>query len=491
MRRGPAARWCLALALAALLLPRPGHALDLMQAWRTALARDPAYAAARASYRAGLEKLPQARAALRPEVAASVGGEYSETRSTRGLSRADSDRRGTWSLSLVQPLFDYSRWQALEQSRLVVADAEVALQAAHQDLMLRLSQSYFDVLAAQDTLAAIEAEKAAVAEQLASARRNFELGNATVTDTYEAQARYDVIVADELQAQNDMEVAREVLARILGGPPQALAELPYGVALPPPRPARQEDWSGQAETASLDVVRARLRSRIAERGIDIARGGHYPTLDLEATTGSATDGVFDGRARPGRPVDSVIGLNLRIPLYAGGGISSRVTESVELAQAARHDYEAARRLAVQQARQFHRGVNTGLARIAALEAGERSSRAAVQANRRGYEIGVRINLDVLNAQQQLYATLRDLARVRYDTVMAGLRLKAASGILAEDDLEAINRLLREPGAAPALLERPGAPAAPAAAMPRGSAPPGRSSNVRIRTESLPPIPPSF
>jgi len=493
MRPGPFARAVAVLALTA--LPGAGHALDLMQTWRTALGKDPTYASARAAYRAGLEKLPQARAGLLPSVAGLVGGEYDETRTTRGLGRQDSVTRGIWNLSLVQPIFDYSRWQNFEQSKLLVADTEVVLQTAYQDLMLRVAQAYFDVLAAQDTLAAIEAEKAAVAEQLAAARRTFELGNATITDTYEAQARYDVIVADELQAQNDLEITRDILARILGEPPDALAELPYNVRLPAPQPNRLEDWSTQSETASLDVVRARLRNRIAQYGIEIARGGHYPTLNLEATTGSASDGVLNG-AGPGRPVDSVVGLNLRIPLYAGGGISSRVTESVELAQAARHDYEAARRQAIQQARQFFTGVNTGLARIGALEAGERSSRAAVEANRTGYEIGVRINLDVLNAQQQLYATLRDLAQARYNTVMAGLRLKATSGILSETDLESINQLLRAPGDGPALFElerRPGA--APSGmgtgARPGGSATPERSSNARIRTRSLPPIPPSF
>ncbi|KOF52181.1 hypothetical protein AD428_21910, partial [Achromobacter sp. DMS1] len=210
-------------------------------------------------------------------------------------------------------------------------------------------------------------------------------------------------------------------------------------------PARLNDWSVQAESSNLDVLRAQLQTRIAARGIEIARSGHYPTLALRAASGTSSDAVMDSSATaPGKPINNSIGVVLSIPLYSGGGVSSQVTEQVQLEQKARHDFETARRQAIQAAREYYTGVITGLARIRALEAGEKSSRAAVEANRTGYEVGVRINLDVLNAQQQLYATQRDLALARYGTVLSGLRLKAASGILAESDLEAINRLLREP-----------------------------------------------
>ncbi len=423
--------------------PSVACAQNLLQVWQSALGNDPIYAAARANYRAGLEKEPQARALLLPEVSAGVGGAYQETRSTRGLNMAYSGGRGVWDLALTQPLFDWGRWQNYEQSKLIVADVEVQLQQAYQDLLLRVADAYFNVLYAQDTLTATEAEKAAVAGQLESAKRNFELGNATITDTYEAQARYDLVVAQELRLQNDLDVRRDELAKIIGGPPGALAELPQGVQLPAPQPARVADWSNQAESSSLDVLRAQLLTRIAGRQIQIAKSGHYPTLNLRATSGSASDAVMRN-ATPGKPIDSTIGVVLSIPLYSGGGVSSQVTEKVQLEQKARYDFEAARRQAAQAARQYYTGVTSGLARIQALEAGEKSSRAAVEANRTGYEVGVRINLDVLNAQQQLYATQRDLALARYSTVLSGLRLKATSGILVESDLDAINRLLREP-----------------------------------------------
>lgn len=210
-----------------------------------------------------------------------------------------------------------------------------------------------------------------------------------------------------------------------------------------PQPARLTDWSDQAQGASLDVLRAQLQTRIAGRDIEIARSGHYPTLNLRASSGSASDGVLKGTG-PGRPIENTVGVTLSIPLYAGGGISSQVTEKVQLEQKARQDYETAKREALRAARQYFNGVVTGLARVRALEAGEKSSRAAVEANQTGYELGVRINLDVLNAQQQLYATQRDLAQARYQTLLDGLRLKANSGTLAETDLDSINRLLRLP-----------------------------------------------
>ncbi|CAM4048624.1 TolC family outer membrane protein [Bordetella tumulicola] len=433
----------LGLALSAIWGLPANAAQDLMQTWRAALANDPVYAAARAQYRASVEQVPQARASLLPAVNAEVGGVYEDTRTTRNLSRRTQDgARGTWDLVLTQPLYDWSSWQRYEQAKLGVADAELQLQQAYQDLLLRVSDTYFSILGVEDALTATEGEKASIAAQLESAKQNFELGNATITDTYEAQARYDLIVAQELQQQQTLTVLRGQLTQIIGEPPGALAELPASVALPAPQPARLEDWSTQAEAASLEVARAQLQTQIAQRGIQVARGGHYPTLSLRASSGNAEG---NNREQAGsRAVDSSVGIILSIPIYSGGGVSSLVTEKVQLEQKARNDYQAARRQAAQSARQYYTGVMTGLARVRALQAGEKSSRASVEANKTGYEIGVRINLDVLDAQQQLYATQRDLAQARYTTLLDGLRLRAAGGILSEADLETINRLLRLP-----------------------------------------------
>lgn len=420
--------------------------IDLAQAFQMALTNDPTYAAARANYRALLQKMPQARAALLPQIYGSLTGAYVDSRATGELNQVYNNARSAWTLYLTQTLFDWTAISTYEQSKLVVASAEVQLQLAYQDLMLRLSQAYFDVLSNQDTLTALEVERKSIGEQLASAKRRFEMGGATVTDTYEAQARYDLISANIIAAENNLQTSKDILARILGQSPEQLSVLPYTVTLPAPVPNKLQEWSSQASMANLEVVRARLQTRISEQDVQIAKSGHYPTFSLVASSTSNT--VGNSQVRPffdGRTIDNTVGIQMNVPIYSGGGVSAKVTEKAELQQKSVFDMEAARRLAVQQAQQYFNGVNAGLARIKGLEAGEKSSRAALEANRTGYEVGVRINLDVLNAQQQLFLTMRDLARTRYDTLMAGMRLRANSGVLSEEDLLAINRMLKLPG----------------------------------------------
>lgn len=428
----------------------PALAIDLVQAYRQAQAGDPVFAGQRASYLAGLEQLPQARAGLLPRINASGGTAYSDARTKYSsdyyASQSSNTHNLSYTLSLTQPLYDWASWQGFEQSKLAVTVTELDLERARQDLLLRVSQAYFDILVAQDTLTALEAEKSAIAEQLAFARRNFELGTATITDSYEAQARYDLIEAQSLQAANELQVRRNLLEQVIGQAPGALSVLPPGTPVPAPEPARIEAWSTRAETDNFAVVQALLGTEIAKYDVDIARAGHYPTVSLTGSFGQnqsplTNDSVGGGNSRR---TNSSVGVQVNIPVFTGGLTSSRVTQRAALEQRARHDYENARRTAIQSARTEFLGVNSGLAQIRALEAGEESSRKALEANQIGYEVGVRINLDVLNAQQQLYATQRDLARARYQALMAGLRLKAAAGLLTEADLEAINQLLRRP-----------------------------------------------
>lgn len=419
----------------------PVAAGDLMQTYQQALGADPTYAAARAEYRAGLERLPQARAALLPLITAEVGPTYSDVRSTRSLRRHDAGGRVAWDVVLTQPLFDWSRLRSYEQAKLVVAGVELQLHQSYQAMLLRVADAYFNILSAQDQLSATLGERAAVEQQLAFAKQNFALGSATITDTHEAQARLDIVRAQQILLENTLDVQRDILTQLTGQPSQNLARLPDTVALPAPVPARLQDWTTLAETSAVAVTLAQVQSQIAERDIDIARSGHYPTVNLRATSGS-TASRSSSRVADGRPIDSSIGVVLSIPLYSGGGISSQVTEAVALQQRARENLTAARRQAVQQVRQHYTGVTSGLLRVEALQAGERASRSAVDANKVAYEVGVRVNQDVLDAQRQLYATQRDLAQARYATLMAGLRLKAVNGTLAETDLAAINQLLR-------------------------------------------------
>lgn len=436
-----------ALALFTLALAVPlANAQDLLQIWQSALQRDPTYAAAQSARNAEQERVPQARAQLLPQIQAQAGTYAQDKRHASELNQGSGSNRNLWSLTLTQPVIDISRWRQLEQSHFHANSADVAQQLAYQDLILRVTQAYFDVLAAQDTLNVIHAQIRAAEHQLQSAQQSFALGGTTIADTHETQARLDLLQASEIQAQNALQVSRDRLSTLIYEPVGQLATLRTDTPLPPPQPATIDDWVTQAATANLDVLRADLDARIAENRISVARSGHYPTLSLQAQTGSASDNRLYPNNQGPRSMDSSIGLQLSIPLYSGGGISSEVREQTLRLQQARYQLEAAKRLATQSAQQYFSGVVSGLSQVRALSAAEASSRASLEANQLGYEVGVRVNIDVLNAQQQLYETQRNLARARYDTLMHGLRLKASSGALNESDIIAINDLLATSGA---------------------------------------------
>ncbi|NWG32510.1 MAG: TolC family outer membrane protein [Rhodocyclaceae bacterium] len=420
------------------------QAADLMQVYREAAAYDAQYAAARAQRDAGLEKLPQGRAGLLPTLGLSANTTWNESDTTLrayGTTVSRNYNSNGWSVSLSQPLFRWQNWVGYKQSELTAALAEVQYVQAGQDLIVRVAQAYFDVLLAQETLATAQAQKAAIAEQLEAAKRSFEVGTATITDTHEAQARHDLAVATEIAAENDLAVKRQVLRTLTGKEFDALKGLRPGVRIDPPQPADLGQWVSFAETGNLGVQLAQTSFEIASREIEKQRAGHYPTLDLVASYGRSGSG-YSSTAGGGIEVkSSTIGLQLALPLYAGGAVSSREREAAALNEKARADLDNARRQAALAARQAYLGVNSGLAQVKALEAGVASSQLALESNKLGYEVGVRINIDVLNAQSQLYDTKQKLAKARLDTLIAQLKLKAAAGTLTEADLASINALL--------------------------------------------------
>lgn len=431
-----------------LLSAGTAQAADLLGVYREAVGYDAQYAAARSALAAGREKLPQGRAGLLPSIGLSANTTWNnldyQSRPSAGDIPADYNSNG-WSLSLSQPLFRWQNWAGYKQSELAVAQAETQYALAKQDLILRVAQAYFDVLLAQETLATARAQKAAISEQLAAAKRNFEVGTATITDTNEAQARFDLTTAQEIAADNDLQVKRHALEMLIGKEPQALAALKPGVEIGRPQPDDIAQWAASAEQGSLAVQASKAALEIADREVEKQRAGHYPTLDLVASHGrsSQTSTLALGQLMHGSDVDStVVGLQLAIPVFAGGAISSREREAAALREKARFDLENARRQAALAARQAYLGVTSGLAQVKALEQGLVSSQTALDSNKLGYEVGVRINIDVLNAQQQVYSTRRDLAKARLDTLTAELKLKAAAGTLSEADVAAINTLLQ-------------------------------------------------
>jgi len=405
---------------------------NLNDIYQLARANDAALASAQASYRASMEKLPQGKALLRPSIGFSGN-----------LRENDSDSLGSYGshqygLSLSQPLFRKQNLETYEQSKLQVLQAEQSLKAAEQSLQLSVAQAYFAVLQAQDVLATAQAQKQAFAEQLAQARKSFEVGASTITDTHEAQARYDLTRAQEIAAQNDLEAKRSALEKFINSESPELARLSEEAKLALPEPNNMDAWVKQAESDSLLVALSQTAQEIARREVGKQKGGHLPTLDLAASYGSSRNAA----ATTGNTKSGFIGLEFALPLYQGGATESRVRESIALQDKARSDLDNTRRQARLDARQSFLGVLSGDAQVKALEQALVSSEAQLRSTKLGLEVGVRTRVDVLNAQQQLFTTRRDLAAARYQTLIAGLQLKAAAGSLKEDDLKAVDTLLK-------------------------------------------------
>lgn len=440
-RRSPAlTRLSLALALA--LGATGAQAQSLVDLYEAARGYDTTLQAAKAQYEANLAKAEQARAGLRPQagLAAGVNGTSSRNDVT-DTSRTSHSQNLT--LSASQPLYRPANKIADDQGQLSIEIARAQLDAAQQDLMVRTAQAYFDVLAAQDTLTVVQAQKSAVSEQLAAAKRNFEVGTSTVTDSREAQARYDLVLAQEIAASNDLRVKKLALDQLVGRSDATPRPLAAPVTLPAVQPADAEAWVREAQQQHPLIRQADKAFEIAELEIRKAQAGHKPTLDLVGQYQVARGPNSNFPAVPNvRTNVASVGLQFNLPLYAGNAIENRVKETLALAEKARADRETAQRSVAQAVRSAYFGVVSGTSQVRALEAAEASSQSALDANKLGYQVGVRINIDVLNAQSQLYQTKRDLAVARYNVLVGQLRLKQAGGVLRAEDLQPVNALLR-------------------------------------------------
>lgn len=434
------------LAAAACISPL-ASAEDLLQVFRDARSYDAQYGAARYALQAGLERLPQGRALVLP----TLGLTSSATRTSldidgRGSNPAPSATRtfntGTYQLTFTQPIYRPQNWVQYDQAEFQVRQAEAVFGQAAQDLVIRAAQAYFDVLSAQDTLALVRAQKAAISEQLAQAKRNFEVGTATITDTHEAQARFDLNTAQEISAMNDLEVKQRTLQQVTGKAYDKLRPLRGDVKLAPPSPNNMQSWVEIAEKQSFPVQIQEAASAVAGLEIRRTRVANYPTVDLVASVGQTNQTGSAISATGSLVTPTAIGLQLAVPLYQGGLLSSREREAGANFEKSKQDLENARRTSALSSRQSFLGVINGIAQITALEAALVSSQSALDSNKLGYEVGVRINIDVLNAQQQLFSTRRDLATARYNTITNYLRLKAAAGSLREEDLSEVNKALQ-------------------------------------------------
>jgi outer membrane protein len=429
-------------AIAALLASASVQAADLFAIYQEALAKDARYQAARAAYQAAQERLPQGRAGLLPQASFNYNRNRNEVDSSvRGRQDFTSDQ---WSVSASQPLFRMQNFIAYEQSKIQVEQSESQFGTATQDLIFRVSQSYFDILLAQVNVELAQAQLRAIGEQLEQAKRNFEVGTATIVDTYEAQARFDLTNAQEIAARNQLEITRRSLQQIIGRFPQELRR-PRGEKfdLFQPDPPRMEDWIAIGEGNSLELKTQRSAYELASKEVERARAGHYPTVDLVASYTDASN-VGAATSALGSGVDTQstqYGVQVAVPIFEGFATQSRVREALSNQDRALQDLDNVRRTITQRVQEAYLNVTNGIARVKALEQSLISSQSQLDSTKLGQEVGVRTQVDVLNAQQQLFIARRDYFQAVYDYVIAYLRLQQAAGVLTEEDVVTINKFL--------------------------------------------------
>jgi len=437
-----------------LLTSHGARADNLLELFDAAKGYDAAYLSARAEAESVRHQAEQAYALKRPSVnlQASINRNRFESGTPdainplTGSSVSYSGNSTSKKIGLVarQPLYNASSNAKVSQAEQSLNVAEADLQIATHDLAVRVTQAYFDVLSAQDVLASAQANKAALAEQLASAKRSFEVGNATITDTREAQARHDLATAQEIAASNDLRVKRISLDQLVGRANVVPSPLRAPSALDSLAPGDLEEWVSQASGAPI-VRKAEAGLSVATLEIDKARAGHLPTLDAVASHARTDIDASNAATRTagGDGTNSSIGLELNVPLYAGHAVQNRIAEVLQLKEKAEHDVDNAKRKVTLGTRQAYLGVQSGLAQVKAYEAAEASAKLALEATQLGYRVGVRINKDVLDAQTQLTNTQKDLYKARYDVIVGTVKLRQASGTLKADDLGQLNKLLSE------------------------------------------------
>lgn len=441
MRLPPSPRPAALAAALLMALPACTWAQSLQEIYDAARLYDATYLAAKANAASVEYRAAQSEALMRPSLAAAADASTTQTDPPNIGTKATNTVSGA--LYGRYPLFNRANVATIEQARKALVTAQADLDTAEQDLIVRVAQAYFDVLAAQDTLTTTRANKAATSEQLASAKRNFEVGTATITDTREAQARFDLGTFQELAAENDLRTKRLALDTLVGRSAVEPKPLLVPVVLPSPVPANAEDWVTLADQGHPAVRRARIGLEVAQLETTKARAGESPTVDAVGSLSAADNhGSLPALNRAtGTTTVASLGVQLNWPLYTGGATQNRIKETLLLEEKSRNDLEAARRTVVQNTRTTYFGLLSGLSQVKALEAAESSSALALDATQLGYRVGVRVNLDVLNAQLQLFQTRRDLAKARYDVLVGSLKLRQAAGQLSAADLDSINRLL--------------------------------------------------
>jgi len=456
------------LVLGVLAMPSASQAASLLEIYQQALQSDPRIHEAEARRLAALEAAPQARGVLFPQI--NFNGSWSDDDiDGSGVQNAPVEippgsgnfeirpfpfgsrtkrEVTTWGLELRQTLFRWDQIVDLRRADKLVAKAEADREAAQQDLVVRVGQTYFDVLAAEDRLTSTHANRQAIARQLEQAKQRFEVGLIAITDVQESQAAYDQAVADEIAAKRSLATAREFLREITGEYVGSLSAPGDEFPMRAPTPNSETAWVDLALGQNLALVSSRLDEKLARDEISFRRTGHYPSIELVANTGNQeTESEQDtggGFLDANSDFDSdSISIQFSLPLFAGGTTSSRVREAVYLHRAALEQLQRVTRETERQTRDAYLGVMSEMSRVQALEQAVKSSRTALEATQAGFDVGTRTIVDVLDSQFALYRSITLFYQARYDYLMNVLRLKQAAGNLQIQDLEEIDKWLKD------------------------------------------------
>lgn len=423
---------------------------DLLQIYREALVNDPQLAAARSTWLAAQEVLPQARAGLLPTLSLlGAAAQYDYNNALRTDPQVNVHHQysqGSYTLQASQPLYRPQNWISFDQAKQQIDQSQYSLASAQQDTVVRVVQSYFDVLLAKFSIELVLNQKAQVAENLAESKRRFEVGTATIIDTNEAQAKYDAILAQEIQARNDYDNKVATLRAIIGRTPKELKGVETEIKPEMPAPTALEPWVDKALQENYQVRIQQANFDIAKLEVERQRAGHYPTLDVVANfnqtvAGGAASTSLSANVTNDTRLGSV-GVQFNLPLYQGGAVNSRVRQAVASQETARQNLETARRAAQLQTQVSYANIVGGVAEVNSLKQAVKSAQVSYESTKLGMEVGVRTNLDVLTTQQQLFQTRYNLANSYYKYIVNAVKLKQAVGSLNDEDVEKINRELR-------------------------------------------------
>ncbi|WP_020161058.1 TolC family outer membrane protein [Methylobacter marinus] len=423
------------------------HAQNLLETYELALENDPVLKQALANQFATDELKDQSIARFLPNISATATSGRNRLHNKKAKNAQFSDFRGlqvnqeywnhTFSLDLAQPLFHWDHWIQLSQSDNQIAQAEASYQAELQNLMVRTTEAYFNILSAEDNLEFTRAEKTAIARQLEQAKQRFEVGLIAITDVHEAQAAFDQASASEIEAVNNLDNQKEALREIIGDNEALLDSLDEKLPLAQPEPMDIAAWSNSAEINNFNIISAVNEAEVFRKSIDLQRNGHMPQLDLVASYGVSDDNSSFGL----RGDMQSVGVQLNVPLFEGGAVNSRTRQAGYEYEAAKERLTAVKRSVKRQVKDAFRGVMSSISRVKALKATIISAESALEATEAGLEVGTRTMVEVLAEQRNLYRVKRDYARSRYDYLINGIRLKQAASNLAIEDLEQINQLL--------------------------------------------------